>query len=78
LGNVQTAVTRWMGFYQVLNLTKRAINDMKTHIQELDSVMTKIAVVTNMSQSDLWGQVGKYSEIARQYGVAIKGVYEVS
>ena len=48
------AVTRWMGFYQVLNLTKRAVNEMKRHIQELDSVMTRIAVVTNMSQNDLW------------------------
>ena len=72
------AVTRWMGFYQVLNLTKRAVNEMKRHIQELDSVMTRIAVVTNMSQNDLWNQIGQYSQIARQYGVAIKGVYEVS
>lgn len=78
LGNIQTAVTRWMGFYQVLNLTKRAIDEMKSHIQELDTVMTQIAVVTNMSQDDLWGQVKQYSETARQYGVAIKGVYEVS
>ena len=78
LSNVQGAVSRWMGFYQVLNLAKRAVNDMKQHITELDSVMTKIAVVTNMSQDDLWGQIGQYSEIARQYGVAIKGVYEVS
>ena len=78
LGNIQNAVTRWMGFYQVLNLGKKAIQDMKNHIQELDTVMTQIAVVTNMSQDDLWGQIGKYSQIARQYGVAIKGVYEVS
>jgi len=40
--------------------------------------MTSIAVVTNMSQDDLWGQISTYSNIARQYGVAIKGVYEVS
>ena len=78
LSNISMAITRWMGFYQVLNLTKRAINQMKQHIQELDSVMTRIAVVTNMTQDDLWNQIGKYSEIARQYGVAIKGVYEVS
>ena len=78
LSNVQSAVSRWMGFYQVLNLTKRAIKDMISHITELDTVMTQIAVVTNMSQDDLWGQIGNYSEIARQYGVAIKGVYEVS
>ena len=78
LSNVQAAVTRWMGFYQVLNLTRRAIDSMQKHIKELDTVMTQIAVVTTMTQSDLWGQIGKYSEIARQYGVAIKGVYEVS
>ena len=78
LGNIQTAVNRWMGFWQVLNMTKSAINEMKQHIQELDSVMTSISVVTNFSQEDLWGQISQYSEIARQYGVAIKGVYEVS
>lgn len=78
LSNVQMAISRWMGFYQVLNLTKRAVNSMKQHITELDTVMTKIAVVTNMSQDNLWGQIGQYSEMARQYGVAIKGVYEVS
>ena len=72
------AVNRWMGFWQVLNMTKTAINDMKQHIQELDTVMTSISVVTNFSQEDLWGQISQYSEIARQYGVAIKGVYEVS
>lgn len=78
LGNIQMAVNRWMGFWQVLNMTKSAINDMKQHIQELDSVMTSISVVTNFSQEDLWGQISQYSKIARQYGVAIKGVYEVS
>jgi hypothetical protein len=59
-------------------MAKSAINDMKKHVQELDSVMTSISVVTNFSQEDLWGQISQYSEIARQYGVAIKGVYEVS
>jgi len=29
LGNIQTAVNRWMGFWQVLNMTKSAINEMK-------------------------------------------------
>ena len=78
LSNIQMAVNRWMGFWQVLNMTKSAINDMKQHIQELDTVMTSISVVTNFSQEDLWGQISQYSKIARQYGVAIKGVYEVS
>ena len=78
LGNIQNIVQRWMGFYQIINLTRRAINSMKKHIQELDAVMTKIAVVTNMTQEDLWNKISEYSKIAQQYGVAIKGVYEVS
>jgi len=32
LGNVSSAIGRWMGFYQVLNLTKSAIQEMKTHV----------------------------------------------
>lgn len=78
LGNLRTTITNWMGFYQVINMTRSAISSMKNHIQELDQVMTQIAVVTNMTQEDLWAQIGKYSEIARQYGVSIKGVYQVS
>ena len=78
LSNIRTAITNWMGFYQVLNMTRSAVASMKNHIQELDKVMTQIAVVTNMTQEDLWAQIGKYSEIARQYGVSITGVYQVS
>jgi len=48
------AIGNFMGFYQVLNLGKRAIKDAISNIKELDSVMNKIAVVTDMSTSDLW------------------------
>jgi hypothetical protein len=43
-----------MGFTQVLNLTKRAIRNALNHIKELDSVMNKISIVTNMTTGDLW------------------------
>lgn len=78
LGNIQGVLQRWMGFYQIINLTRRAITSMKKHIQDLDAVMTKIAVVTNMTQEDLWGRISEYSRIAQENGVAIQGVYEVS
>ena len=76
--SIQMAVTNFMGFNQVLNLTKRAISEATQHIRELDSVMTKIAIVTDMSQSDLWGQIDAYSKLAQTYGTSIKGAYEVS
>jgi hypothetical protein len=43
-----------MGFNQVLNITKRAVKEALNHIKELDSVMNKISIVTDMSTSDLW------------------------
>lgn len=76
--SLKTTITNFMGFTQVLNLVKRAVNEAATHIKTLDNVMTEIAVVTDFSQSDLWGQIDTYSEVAQKYGVAIEGVYEVS
>lgn len=75
---IKMAVNRWFGFYEVINLTKRAIRDAFSTIKELDSVMTQIAVVTDMTTADLWAQMPTYSAIANEYGTSIKGVYEVS
>ena len=71
------AIKRWFSFREVINLTKRAIKDAVTHIKELDATMTQIAVVTNMTQADLWKQIGTYSAIAQQYGVTTNGVYRL-
>ena len=75
---MKMAVVNFMGFRQVLNLVKRGVQEALAHIKELDSVMNKISIVTDMSTSDLWGQVDAYSKLAQQYGVSIKGAYEVS
>lgn len=72
------AIKRWFSFREVINLTKRAIKDAVNHIKELDATMTQIAVVTNMTQADLWNQISTYSAIAQQYGVTTNGVYQVS
>lgn len=78
LNNVQSAVKRWFGLNEVLNLTKRTVRNVVTHIRELDDTMTEIAIVTDMTQEQLWDQVSTYSALAREYGATIKGVYEVS
>ena len=51
---------------------------MVANVRELDKVITDIAVVTDMTQKDLWAQMDSYSSLAQQYGTTIKGVYEVS
>ena len=76
--SLRMAIVNFMGFNQVLNLTRTAVKNAMNHIKELDSVMNKISIVTDMSTSDLWNQVDAYSSMAQKYGVSIKGAYEVS
>ena len=78
LNSIRNAAVRFLGFNEIINTTKRVVKDAATEIKELDSVMTEIAVVTDMTQEDLWAQMGTYEEIANQYGVSIRGTYEVS
>lgn len=78
LDNIKSAVTQWFGFNEVINFTKRQISEAIQVIRDLDSAMTEIAVVTDMTQSDLWAQMDTYKALAQQYGTTIKGVYEVS
>lgn len=78
LQGIRSAITQWLGFNEVVNLTKNAVRDAYQHIAELDSIMTEIAIVTDMTQEDLWGQIDTYSALAQQYGTTIQGVYQVS
>ena len=76
--SIKTGITNFMGFNQVLNLTKRAISEAANHIKSLDTVMNGIAIVTDMTTADLWNQVDAYSKVAQTYGTSIQGAYEVS
>ena len=76
--NLQASISRWMSAQQVINMVKQGIRQAYQDIQGLDSAMTNIAVVTDMSVGDLWGKINDYMGIAQQYGVTTQGVYEVS
>lgn len=75
---LQFSLKQWMGFSQIINITRNGIRNAIQDIQSLDKAMTNIAVVTDMSISDLWGKINEYMSIAQQYGVTTQGVYEVS
>lgn len=78
ISGIKSLISNFMGFNQVLNLSKKAFQEATQHIRTLDKVMTEIAVVTDFTQSQLWDQIDTYTEIAQEYGVAIEGVYQVS
>lgn len=70
--------SQWLSASQIVQAVKSGIRSAYNDIQNLDKAMTNIAVVTDMSVSDLWGKIDEYMSIAKQYGVSTQGVYEVS
>lgn len=78
LGKLQGVVQRWFSIYAVIRMVRNAINSMISTIKELDKTITNIAIVTDMGQDDLWAQMPKYTQMAREYASSIAGVYEVS
>ena len=76
--NLRSSIQQWMGAGEIINYIKQGIREAYNDIQDLDKAMTNIAVVTDFSVSDLWGQINDYMAIAKQYGVATQGVYEVT
>lgn len=71
-------ITQIFGLYNIYQLIRRGIQNAYNSIKQLDQAMNEIAVVTNMTTNELWGQIEAYMSVARQYGVATQGVYEVS
>ena len=78
LQGISNFVNRYVGAYAIIRKVSTAIRNAFNNIKELDKVITSIAVVTNMSQEDLWNKVGQYTAMAQEYGVATKDVYSVS
>jgi len=55
VGKIEGIAQRWFSVYAAVRMVTNAINSMKQTIAELDKTITEIAIVTNMSQGDLWG-----------------------
>ena len=72
------SISRWMSAGQIIQYIKSGIREAWQDVQSLDKAMTNIAVVTDMSVSDLWGKINEYMSVAKEYGVTTQGVYEVS
>jgi len=78
IGKIQGVVQRWFSVYAAVRMVSNAIKSVISTISELDSTITEIAIVTKMSQDDLWQQMPQYTAMARQYAASISGVYKVS
>lgn len=75
---IKGAIQRFVSWGAVIRMVGREIRQMSANIQSLDKVITSIAVVTNMTQQQLWGQMNTYVDIAQRYASSIEGAYQVS
>ena len=78
VGKIEGIVKRWFSIYAAVRMVSNAIKSMISTVKELDKTITDIAIVTDMSQSDLWSQMPQYTAMAKEYAVSISGVYKVS
>ena len=72
------SIKRAFSAYAIVSKFTSKIKEAYNHIKQLDKTMNEIAIVSDQSMSDLWGQVSEYSAVAQQFGVAIQGAYQVS
>ena len=78
VGKLEGLAQRWFSAYAAIRMVRQAIDSVISTVKELDKTITEIAIVTDMTQKDLWGQMSSYTDMARQYAASISGVYEVS
>lgn len=78
VGKIEGIVQRWFSIYAAVRMVSNAIKSMISTVKELDKTITEIAIVTDMSQNDLWKQMPQYTAMAKEYAVSIGGVYKVS
>lgn len=78
---VESFAKRLLQFFSIDNavqLFKRSLREAFQAVKELDTVMTEMAVVTELDVGDYWKQLPKYTAQANALGVATKSVYEAA
>lgn len=71
--------SRVQHFFSLTNsvmLFRRILQDTIQTTKELDAAMTETAVVTDFSVADMWKDLPRYTDTAKELGATIQGVYE--
>lgn len=68
----------FFGMQNAIQLFKRTIREAYQAVKELDAAMTKTAVVTDFSVSDMWEQLPEYTKMANDLGTTTLGAYETA
>lgn len=76
LDSIKQRVSYFFSLTNSVMLFRRILQDTINTTKELDAAMTETAVVTDFSVADMWKDLPRYTNIAKELGTTIKGVYE--
>lgn len=76
--HIASVITRFTSITNIFFQLRSVINQTFQDIKNLDAAFASIAMVTNLSLSDLWDTYDQYAEIANKLGQSTKDVIEAS
>lgn len=71
-------IKSFLGISGAAQVMRAALRDAMQTITELDSTMTEMAVVTDLTVGDYWDQLPEYSKRASDLGVSINSAYKAA
>lgn len=78
LASSKNRILSYFSVSGIINTFSKAIRSAYETVKELDAAMTKIAVVSDLSVNDMWGQLPKFTDQANKLGMAISDTYEAT
>lgn len=76
--HIASVITRFTSITNIFYQLRTVVNQTFQDIKNLDAAFASIAMVTNLSLSDLWDTYDQYAEIANKLGQSTKDVIEAS
>lgn len=75
---LQQRIKDFLGVAGAAQVMRQAMQDALQTISELDSTMTEMSVVTDLTVGDYWDQLPQYAEQASSLGVSINSAYKAA
>ena len=72
----EAKIKQFLGMAGAIELFRNALRSAFETTKELDSIMTEMAVVTDLEIGDYWKQLPEHTQRAKELGTSIKSVYE--
>ena len=74
MDQLKSRLTYFFSAMNGIQLFKNAIRSAYESVKELDSAITEMAVVTDYSINDIWGNIPQYTKTAKELGATTKDV----